>query len=82
MSMDQIGYILSYEKEKQERQAIVNKLDLAEVINISYVGSQHGNENINYYRNWRRKLNEVLNPELKKIPKRTLWDMFSGSKKI
>jgi hypothetical protein len=81
MSFDQVAYILANEKELKEKQHIIDKLDLAEVINLAYIGSQQGDGNFSVYKNWRQSYIDKLNPNVEKN-KRTIWDRLTGSAKV
>ena len=84
MSIDQIAYVLEYERELKRKQYILNKLDLAECINRAYCASQpvdNDRSHLTSYEKWRQGLWEEIYPETKKVTN-TIWDRFTGSFKI
>jgi hypothetical protein len=84
MDISQMKYILEREKELKRKKQIVQQLDIAEAINLAYIGSQaaeKGKTNVNAktYAKWRRKKYRELNPEIKE---NTIWGNMKKSKKI
>ena len=77
-----ISWIELY-RERKKVEKVIFKLDLAEVINVSYIGSQgkqKGQSNpSNALNQWRRKLIRSITPESKRLP--TLWDKIAKKRK-
>lgn len=84
MDYGQRAAIYNREIDIIEKKRIVNLLDIAEAINLSYVGSQpvpkgKTNKGANQYRKWRNNKYKELNPEL---PVVTIWDNIKRSGRI
>jgi hypothetical protein len=84
MDIRQLAYIYDREIELIEKKRILKQLDIAECINMAYIGSQavqkgKTNTNIKMYSRWRRKKVDSLYPETKRS---TIWDGIKKSGKI
>lgn len=84
MSYRQANYIYKREIKLREQKRVLWQLDLAEAINIAYIGSQPAqkgktNKNSKNYSKWRRKKYNQIFPE---INKNTIWENLKRSKRL
>ena len=82
MTLSQRSAILEEIMTEKKRQRILNKLDLAEVINAAYFGIQADkhNRNAGGYKRWRKELIKDLE-ETYQIKRPTIWQIVKKRRK-
>lgn len=76
--------IYNREIDLREKKRIIHQLDIAEAINVAYIGSQPGqkgktNKGAKDYQRWRRKKYHELMPNREVV---TIWDNIKRSGRI
>lgn len=81
MSYGQARHICESERERNRKERLLLKLDIAEAVNFGYVGSQGGRKNARTYSRWRKSIYKLIYPEsYKKQP--VLWDRLGNKSSI
>ena len=73
MGVLQFNFFVNKITQDEEKKRAIFKLDIADCVNVAYVGSQGGRSGYNY-KCWREKLMRVLDPDFYKRKAKEFWN--------